>query len=144
MIFCEDTKELILYTLRDMIVKIHPKNFGQHLLQICCSTNEFVKFDFIFFTKIVQYVKMEIFLRKNGCSSTIFYFWEVQYHMCLQKKYWWCVDKRHTQKSAKKIFSLKFQLIFYNLHGIECAWCTRHNVAILLPDVVYDINNKFW
>ena len=64
--------------------------------------------------------------------------------MCLQKKYWWCADKRHTQKSTKKIFSLKFQLIFYNLHGIKCAWCTCHNVAILLPDVVYDVNNKLW
>ena len=56
---------MILYTLRDMITKNPQKNFGQHLLQICCSTTVIVKFDIIFFAKIAQRARMAIFCKKK-------------------------------------------------------------------------------
>ena len=86
MIFYEDTKELILYTLRGMIIKIHQKHFGHHLLQICCSTNESVKFDIIFFAKIVQYVKMTIVFSDKMVAVALYFISEEFKIISIHKK----------------------------------------------------------
>ena len=144
MIFCEGTKKMILYTVIDIIVKNYQKNFGQHLLQICCSTTVIVKFDIIFFAKIAQRARMAIFYKTKLSLLCHILFLRTSISFVSTKKTCWYADKRHNQKPARKKICPKFQLIFHNLHDTQCACCTFQNVAILLLGVVYDLNNKFW
>ena len=87
-----------------MITKNPPKNFGQHLLQICCSTMTFVKFDINFFSKIVQYTKITIFFLDQMVAVALYFISEKFNIICIHKKIIDDVRTKGTHKNQPKKF----------------------------------------
>ena len=125
-------------------IKNSRKNFGQHLLNICCATKVFVKIYIFFLPNFGGRSKWKILNVK--ILSWVHHIWFLSSLISLKSIEKTCrrKDNRHKQKAARKKFSWNFGQISLILHGLKCACCTWWNVAILLQNVVYDVNNKFW
>jgi len=120
------------------------KNFGQHLLKNCCATNVFVKISIFFLPNFGGRSKSKILnMKKLSWVHHILFLSTLRSLVSIEKNLWTFGSEAQTETRQKKI-SWNFWQNFFILHDLQCACYTSWNVAILLQNVVYDVNNKCW
>ena len=121
-------------------IKNSRKNFGQHLLRnksICKNLHFFLpNFGGRSKSKILN-------VKKLSWVQNIWFLSPLRSLVSTGKMLWTFSQEVQAETRQKKI-SWDFWQNFFILHGIQCVCYTSWNVAILLQNVVYDVNNKCW
>ena len=123
--------------------RIREKNLGNFCCKIVAQQRYLWNYTF-FFCQILGVGQMKIFKCEDIVMSTSYFISE--HFKIIRKHRKKLVDVRTngTNRKLQKKISWIFWQIFLILHGLQSACCTLWNVIILLKNVVYDANNKFW